>query len=122
METQRNPNEPGKSGGPGQQGGQQQERDKGREGKVVGANRAVVAANVVAVNKEAAAARRRRRSARRKIILVLWIHGRREATPPPVFPRTRNTIRQFSASMFLARAVGTGPSFRDLHCRRIRNC
>ena len=56
MEGQQNPNEPGKSGNPGQQGGQQQDREKQErerqqrereKNKVAAVNRAVAANRVV---------------------------------------------------------------------------
>ena len=57
METQRNPNEPGKSGGPGQQGGQEGDRERQererqqREREKQGAENNPEVANKAAVSK-----------------------------------------------------------------------
>jgi hypothetical protein len=54
MDTQQNPNEPGKSPSPGQQGGQQQDRERERSVNVSGASvKNKVAVNRAAVNKAA---------------------------------------------------------------------
>jgi hypothetical protein len=52
MDTQQNPNEPGKSPSPGQQGGQQQDRERERERSVNVSSASVK--NKVAVNRAAA--------------------------------------------------------------------
>jgi hypothetical protein len=49
MDTQQNPNEPGKSPSPGQQGGQEQDRERERSVNVSGASRK----NKVVVNRAA---------------------------------------------------------------------
>jgi hypothetical protein len=52
VETERNPNEPGKSGGPGQQGGQEGiARDRNVNASSASARSRAVAANKVAVSK-----------------------------------------------------------------------
>jgi hypothetical protein len=55
MATQRNPNEPGKSGGPGQQGGQEggSRRDRNVNASSASARSRAATANPVAVNKAA---------------------------------------------------------------------
>jgi hypothetical protein len=77
VETERNPNEPGKSGGPGQQGGQEGiARDRNVNASSASARSRAVAANKVAVSKADDKADCRCINGRQKLPSAAWDSAR----------------------------------------------